>query len=58
MKALRPLTCHPAQVNLARAIAPLDSPQLAGFVARLEDINAPAACAVSPKPLFPAPAGT
>lgn len=31
---------HLAQVNIARLLAPLDSPQLAGFVARLEDINA------------------
>jgi len=29
-----------AQVNLARAIAPLDSPQLAEFVAKLDEINA------------------
>jgi hypothetical protein len=28
-----------AQLNLARAIAPLDSPQLAGFVERLDEIN-------------------
>ncbi|MGZ5328993.1 MAG: DUF3291 domain-containing protein [Actinomycetota bacterium] len=31
---------HVAQVNVARMVAPLDDPQLAGFVARLEDINA------------------
>jgi heme-degrading monooxygenase HmoA len=31
---------HLAQVNIARLLAPLDSPQLAGFVARLDDINA------------------
>lgn len=31
---------HIAQVNIARMLAPLDDPQLAGFVARLEDINA------------------
>jgi hypothetical protein len=31
---------HLAQVNIARLLAPLDSPQLAGFVARLEEINA------------------
>lgn len=31
---------HLAQINVARALAPLDSPQLAGFVARLDDINA------------------
>nr|WP_165987048.1 DUF3291 domain-containing protein [Streptomyces sp. YIM 98790] len=31
---------HLAQVNIARLIAPLESPQLAGFVARLPEINA------------------
>ena len=31
---------HVAQVNVARMVAPLDDPQLAGFVARLDDINA------------------
>jgi heme-degrading monooxygenase HmoA len=31
---------HLAQVNIARAKAPLDSPDLADFVARLEEINA------------------
>ena len=31
---------HLAQVNIARAIAPLDSPQLADFVANLEPVNA------------------
>jgi heme-degrading monooxygenase HmoA len=31
---------HLAQFNIARLLAPLDSPQLAGFVARLADINA------------------
>jgi hypothetical protein len=31
---------HLAQVNIARMKAPLDSPELAGFVARLEEINA------------------
>jgi hypothetical protein len=30
---------HLAQLNIARLLAPLDSPQLAGFVARLADIN-------------------
>ena len=30
---------HLAQVNIARLLAPLESPQLAGFVARLEEIN-------------------
>ena len=32
--------CHLAQVNVARLLAPLDSPQLAGFVSRLDEINA------------------
>jgi Domain of unknown function (DUF3291) len=31
---------HLAQINIARALAPLDDPQLAGFVERLDDINA------------------
>jgi len=31
---------HLAQVNIARILAPLDDPQMAGFVARLDDINA------------------
>jgi hypothetical protein len=31
---------HIAQVNIARVLAPIDSPELAGFVARLDDINA------------------
>ncbi len=31
---------HIAQVNIARMKAPLDDPLMAGFVARLEDINA------------------
>jgi hypothetical protein len=31
---------HLAQVNVARLLAPLDSPQLAGFVARLDEVNA------------------
>ncbi len=31
---------HLAQVNIAHALAPLDSPQLAGFVARIGEINA------------------
>jgi hypothetical protein len=31
---------HLAQINVARALAPLDDPKLAGFVARLDDINA------------------
>jgi len=31
---------HLAQINVARALAPLDDPKLAGFVARLDAINA------------------
>ncbi|HXN49958.1 MAG TPA: DUF3291 domain-containing protein, partial [Bryobacteraceae bacterium] len=31
---------HMAQVNIARMRAPLDSPLMAGFVARLDEINA------------------
>lgn len=31
---------HLAQINVARALAPLDDPLLAGFVARLDEINA------------------
>lgn len=31
---------HLAQVNIARMLAPLDSPVMAGFVARLDEINA------------------
>ncbi|MFD8802479.1 DUF3291 domain-containing protein [Streptomyces atroolivaceus] len=31
---------HLAQVNVGRILAPLDSPQLAGFVAQLPEINA------------------
>jgi len=31
---------HLAQMNVARARAPLDSPVMAGFVARLDEINA------------------
>jgi len=31
---------HLAQVNIARALAPLDDPLLAGFMAQLETINA------------------
>jgi Domain of unknown function (DUF3291) len=33
-------TFHIAQVNIERMLAPLDDPLLAGFVARLEEINA------------------
>ena len=31
---------HLAQVNVSRLAAPIDSPQLAGFVARLDEVNA------------------
>ncbi len=31
---------HLAQINVGRIIAPIDDPQLAGFVERLDDINA------------------
>jgi hypothetical protein len=31
---------HLAQVNIARLLAPLDDPSIAGFVARLDDVNA------------------
>lgn len=31
---------HLAQVNVARLVAPIDSPPLAGFVARLDEVNA------------------
>jgi Domain of unknown function (DUF3291) len=31
---------HLAQVNVARLVAPLDSPQLIGFVSRLDEVNA------------------
>jgi heme-degrading monooxygenase HmoA len=31
---------HLAQLNIGRIVAPLDSPQLAGFVNRLDEINA------------------
>jgi len=33
-------THYLAQVNVARLVAPIDSPQLAGFVARLDEVNA------------------
>ncbi len=33
-------TLHVAQVNIARIKAPLDDPLMAGFVARLDEINA------------------
>ena len=31
---------HLAQINVGRTLAPLDDPRLAGFVGRLDDINA------------------
>ena len=31
---------HLAQINIARLIAPLDDPKIAGFVAQLDPINA------------------
>lgn len=31
---------HLAQINIGRIVAPLDSPQLSGFVSRLEEVNA------------------
>jgi hypothetical protein len=34
------MSYHLAQVNIARMKAPLDSPEMAGFVARLDEINA------------------
>lgn len=35
-----PTQHHLAQVNIARLLAPLDDPQLHGFVSRLDEINA------------------
>jgi hypothetical protein len=35
-----PSRFHIAQVNIGRVLAPIDDPLLAGFVARLDDINA------------------
>ncbi len=35
-----PQRFHLAQANIARLLAPIDDPLLAGFVARLDDINA------------------
>ena len=35
-----PKTLHLAQVNIARMKTPLDDPAMAGFVARLDEINA------------------
>ena len=37
---MMPTNAHLAQVNIGRIRAPLDSPVLAGFVARLDEINA------------------
>jgi hypothetical protein len=37
-----PPTHHVAQINIARALAPTDSPQLADFMAGLEPLNAQA----------------
>lgn len=34
------MRCHLAQVNIARARASIDDPVMAGFVARLDEINA------------------
>ena len=31
---------HLAQINISRLLAPLDDPQIAGFVAQLEPVNA------------------
>ena len=33
---------HVAQLNIARLLAPIDSPRLAGFVRRLDEVNAAA----------------
>ncbi|WP_299616870.1 DUF3291 domain-containing protein [Pelagibius sp.] len=33
-------SCHLAQINVGRLIAPLDDPRIAGFVERLDEINA------------------
>jgi hypothetical protein len=35
-----PSSFHIAQINIGRVLAPIDDPLLAGFVARLDDINA------------------
>ncbi len=34
------MECHLAQINIARMLAPLDDPLMAGFVAELDAINA------------------
>jgi Domain of unknown function (DUF3291) len=36
------ITYQLAQVNIGRTVAPLDSPRLAGFVDRLDEVNAQA----------------
>jgi len=48
---------HVAQFNTARALAPLDDPRLAEFVARLEHLaeHGPSAHAFTFKDRFPAP---
>lgn len=40
MSAAQPLKYQIAQANVARLRAPLDDPKIAGFVSRLDDINA------------------
>ena len=40
METPMPVGFHLAQVNIARLRAPLDDPSIAGFVARLDDVNA------------------
>lgn|SRR5574341_945367 len=37
---MAPLRYHIAQLNIGRAVAPIDSPVMAGFVALLDEINA------------------
>jgi len=39
-----PHRCHLAQLNIARALAPMDDPLLRDFVAALDDVNALAEC--------------
>ena len=39
-EAKAPSGYHVAQLNIARAVAPMDDPRLAEFVARLDEINA------------------
>src|ERR1700720_2609369 len=33
------MTCHLAQINISRLLAPIDDPKIAEFVAQLESIN-------------------